>query len=74
MPVGASLTWQIVYNHRGAVALKLVKGKASAIEAACKIFDAGGDVHRIETAGALAALNAEQLLWIWKERKVDSSG
>jgi hypothetical protein len=74
MPLGASLTWQIVYNHHGAAALKLVKGKASAIDAACEIFDAGGGVCRIETAGGLATLNAEQLLRIWKERKAGRFG
>lgn len=74
MPLGASSTWQIVYNHRGVVAMKLVKGKSSAIDAAFKIFDAGGDVYCIETAGGLAALNVAQLLLSWKERKAAGSG
>lgn len=56
MPAVASLTWQIVYGHRGAVALMLVKGKASAIDAACDIFNAGEDVYRVEIAGTLVAL------------------
>lgn len=73
MPAGATLTWQIVYNLRGVAALKLVKGMASAIDAVCEIFDAGGDVYRVETAGAFAALSAEQLRQIWKERKADKS-
>lgn len=53
MPAGASLTWQIVYSHRGATALMLVKGQASAIDAACDIFDAGGELHRVEIGGTL---------------------
>jgi hypothetical protein len=56
---GASMTWQIVYNHRGAVALKLVKGQASAVDAACDILDAGGEVYRIK---------------IWTDRKDARAG
>lgn len=69
MPAGASSTWQIVYNHGGTLALKLVKGKARAIDAACEIFDAGGDVYRVESTGALATLNTEQLRQVWVDRK-----
>lgn len=71
---GASMTWQIVYNHRGAVALKLVKGQASAVDAACDIFDSGGEVYRIEIAGTLVAMRAEELRKIWNERKDARSG
>ena len=74
MQVGASLTWQIVYSHRGAVALMLVKGEASAIDAACAIFDAGGEVYRVEIGGTLVALHTEQLRQIWKERNAAMSG
>jgi hypothetical protein len=73
MPAGASLTWQIVYILRGAIALKLVKGKASAIDAACKILDAGGEVSRAECAGTLLALSAVQLHQIWMRRKAGMS-
>ena len=66
---GASMTWQIVYNYRGAVALKLVKGKASAVDAACDIFDSGGEVYRIEIPGTPVAVRAEELRNIWNDRK-----
>jgi hypothetical protein len=66
---GALMTWQIVYNHRGAVALKLVKGQASAVDAACDIFEAGGEVYRVEIAGTLVAMQAAELRKIWSERK-----
>ncbi len=68
MQVTESLTWQIVYSHRGAVALMLVKGEASAIDAACDIFDAGEEVYRVEIGGTLVVLYAEHLRQIWKER------
>lgn len=73
MPAGASLTWQIVYSHRGTVALMLVKGKASAIEAACDIFSTGGEVHRVEIGGTLVALHTEHLRQIWNERNAARS-
>ena len=65
---GASLTWQIVYNHRGAIALKLVTGEAKAIDAACDIYAAGDEVYRIENASTLVAIYAEQLRQIWRDR------
>jgi hypothetical protein len=71
---GASMTWQIVYNHRGAIALKLVKGQANAVDAACDIFDAGGEVYRIEIAGTPVAMRAEELRKIWSERKDARAG
>ena len=58
---GTVLTWQIIYCHRGVVALKLVKGEAGAVDAACDILDAGGDVYRAEIAGTLTVLQAPQL-------------
>ena len=64
-----SMTWQIVYNHRGAVALRLVKGRASALDAACDILDSGGQVYRIEIPGTLVAIHAEELRKICVERK-----
>ena len=73
MQVGASLMWQIVYSHRGTVALMLIKGKAGAIDAACDIFDAGEEVYRVEIGGTLQALHAEQLRQIWKERNAARS-
>lgn len=71
MAAGVSLTWQVVYSLRGTTALKLVRGKASAIDAACEILDAGGDVDRIESADAFDSLNADQLRRIWVDRKGD---
>lgn len=73
MPLAASLTWQIVYRLRGVIALRLVKGRVGAINAACEIFDAGGDVHSVEIAGTLMALQAEHLRHIWMERKAGRS-
>ena len=73
MPADESLTWQIVYSHRGTAALMLVKGEAGAIDAACDIFDAGGEVHRVEIGGTLVALHTEQLWRIWKERNAARS-
>jgi hypothetical protein len=73
MPASASLTWQIVYSHRGTVALMLIKGKASAIDAACHIIDAGGKVHRVEIGGTLVTLHTEQLWQIWNERNAARS-
>jgi hypothetical protein len=73
MPAGATLTWQIVYSRRGTVALMLVKGEASAIDAACDIFDAGGKVHRVEIAGTLVALHTDKLWQIWNERNATHS-
>lgn len=74
MPLGALLTWQIVYSHRGTVALMLIKGKAAAIDAACDIFDAGGEVHRAEIGGTLVAFHTEHLRQIWKKRNAARSG
>jgi hypothetical protein len=74
MPLAATLTWQIVYILRGVIALKLVKGRASAVNAACEIYDAGGDVYRAEIAGTLIALNPEHLRQIWMERKDGTPG
>jgi hypothetical protein len=74
MPGSASMTWQVVYNHRGAIALKLVKGEASAVDAACDILDAGGEIYRIETTGTLIAIQAEHLRKIWNERKLAGPG
>ena len=65
----ASMTWQIVYNHRGTLALKLVKGRESALNAACDILDSGGEVYRIEIPGTLVAIHAEELRKICVERK-----
>jgi len=73
MPADASLTWQIVYSHRGTGALMLVKGEANAIDAACEIFDAGGEVHRVEVRGTLVALHTEKLRQIWNERNAARS-
>jgi len=73
MPAGALLMWQIVYSQRGTVALMLVKGKASAIDAACDIFDAGGTVLRVEIGGTLVALHTELLRQIWNERNATRS-
>jgi hypothetical protein len=70
----ATMTWQIVYNHRGAVALKLIKGKASALDAACDIFDAGGEVYRVELAGTPVVMRGDELRKIWSERKDARSG
>ena len=67
------MTWQIVYEDRGAIALKLVKGKTCAIDAACDILDAGGEVYRVEIAGTTVATRAEQLHQIWQQRKAARS-
>jgi hypothetical protein len=63
-----SMTWQIVYNYRGAVALKLVKGRASALETACDILESGREVFRIEITGTLVAIHAEEFRKICAKR------
>ncbi len=73
MPLGESLTWQIVYTLRGVIAMKLVKGRTSAINVACEILDAGGKISCAECAGTFVVLSAAQLHQIWMQRNAGSS-
>jgi hypothetical protein len=66
--------WQIVYSHRGAAGLKLVASEASALDAACEILDAGGEIDRIEISGTGASIDGARVRQIWKDRVAAQSG
>jgi hypothetical protein len=66
--------WQIVYSHRGAAGVKLVASEANALDAACDILDAGGEVDRIEIAETGVSIDAARVRQIWRDRAAARSG